>query len=158
MTSAARFFFSMALAMILPGCSGPVSPSLSSTIQINSPLGSLRSESATSSLPVWITEPVVLPDGRVGKNNCTFALPLGYAWDAHPDGGCWEHQAPEGWTRQQSQKIHVPSFPSCGGGPGDATFIRVCRAGGRGQPSPCLIDPITGPNGCARCVINPTCH
>ena len=110
MTSAPRFFVSMALAMILPGCSGPVSPSLSSTVQINSPLGSLRSESATSSLPVWITEPVVLPDGRVGKNNCTFALPAEYQWNAHPEGGCWEHPGPDGWARQQFQKVHIPSF------------------------------------------------
>jgi hypothetical protein len=110
-------------------------------------------------LPRWILKPSVLPVGKVGKNNCTF--PLGHIvpqWNLHPDAGCWEHAGPDGWTRQQFASIHIPSFPSCGGGPGDATAIRVCRAGGAGQPSPCSIDPRTGPNGCARCVINPTCH
>lgn len=111
-----------------------------------------------SGLAAWITEPAALPGGRVGKNNCTFPFPAEYQWDAHPEGGCWERAGPGGWSRQQFQKIHIPNFASCGGGPGDATAIRVCRAGGRGQPSPCLIDPVTGPNGCARCVINPTCH
>lgn len=109
-------------------------------------------------LPAWIVEPSTLPDGRVGENNCTFQLPASYQWDAHSEGGCWEHAGPDGWTRQQFQRVHIPSFASCGGGPGDATAIRVCRAGGQGQPSPCSIDPFTGPNGCARCVINPMCH
>lgn len=158
MNNAVRLFSGVALTMFLFGCSAPVSPSPSSAVQVDSPLGSLLGRPSPSSLPAWITEPATLPDGRVGKNNCTFPLPLDYQWDAHPEGGCWEHPAPDGWSRQQFQKVHIPSFPSCGGGPGDATAIRVCRAGGRGQPSPCLIDPLTGPNGCARCVINPTCH
>jgi hypothetical protein len=77
-------------------------------------------------------------------------------WDFHPDAGCWEHTGPDGWTRQQFQKLHVPKFHECNGGPGDATAIRVCRAGGAGQDSPC--GEKTGPKGCARCVVNPTCH
>ena len=110
-------------------------------------------------LPAWIVAPATLPPGSVGKNNCTF--PFGQTvpqWDFHPDAGCWERPGQDGWTRQQFQKIHIPAFPTCNNGPGDATAIRVCRAGGAGQPSPCSPDSPTGPNGCARCVINPTCH
>ena len=115
---------------------------------------------AAKELPAWIVSPATLPPGRVGKNNCTFGfgdnVPL---WDFHPDAGCWERSGPDGWTRQQNQNIHFESFPSaCGGGPGDATGIRVCRAGAIGQPSPCSLDSTTGPSGCARCVINPVCH
>jgi hypothetical protein len=108
----------------------------------------------------WIVNPATLPEGRIGKNNCTtFPFPSEYQWNLHPDGGCWEHSGPDGWTRVQFQRVHIPSgFASCGGGSGDATAIQVCRAGSRGQPSPCLIDPVTGPRGCARCVVNPTCH
>ena len=157
MTNAVRLFPGIALAIFVFGCSAPVAPSPSSTGQVGSAVGTLQGESSPSSLPAWIIEPATLPDGRVGKNNCTFSFPE-YQWDAHPEGGCWEHPGPDGWTRQQFQKVHIPSFPSCGGGPGDATAIRVCRAGGLGQHSPCLIDPLTGPNGCAGCVINPACH
>lgn len=109
-----------------------------------------------NALPAWIVYPSTLPQGRVGKNNCTFAFgQVVPQWDFHPDAGCWEYQGPDGWTRQQQQKIHVPNFPPCGGGPGDANAIRVCRDGGAGQSSPC---GDTGPNGCAVCVRNPTCH
>jgi hypothetical protein len=114
---------------------------------------------AAGVLADWIVNPATLPEGRVGKNNCTF--PFGQdvpQWDLHPEASCWEHAGPDGWTRQQFQKIHIPQFPSCGGGPGDATAIRVCRLGGQGQPAPCFLNPVTGPNGCARCVVNPTCH
>jgi hypothetical protein len=79
-------------------------------------------------------------------------------WDFHTDAGCWESEGEEGWIRQHFEKIHIPAFPSCGGGPGDATAIRMCRAGGQGQPSLCFIDPVTGPSGCARCLVSPTCH
>jgi len=106
-----------------------------------------------ATLPAWIVSPATLPLGRVGKNNCTF--PFGQTvpqWDFHSDAGCWEYPGPDGWTRQQFEKIHIPAFPACSNGPGDATVIRVCRAGGAGQPSPCSLDVTTGPNGCARCV------
>ena len=110
-------------------------------------------------IAAWILAPPDLPAGWVGKSNCTFLFgPLNARWDFHPEGGCWEHPGPDGWTRQQFQRVHVPSFASCGGGPGDATAIRVCRTGGQGQPSPCPIDALTGPTGCARCVVNPQCH
>jgi len=108
-------------------------------------------------LPAWIVEPSTPPDGRVGKNNCTFAFGQAVPqWDFHPDAGCWEHAGPDGWTRQQYKRIHVPTLPACGGGPGDATGIRVCRA--PGLANPCFMDQVTGPNGCARCVVNPVCH
>ena len=153
----ALIFRAAVLAAVLTGCSAPVSPSSSDAVPAGSTRLSLEA-GAPSSLPLWITEPATLPAGRVGQNNCTFLFVAGAQWDVHPEGGCWEHPAADGWTRQQLQQIHVPAFASCGGGPGDATAIRVCRAGGAGQPSPCLIDRFTGPNGCARCVINPTCH
>jgi len=110
-------------------------------------------------IPSWILNPETLPLGRRGKNNCTFAFEqVVPQWDFHPDAGCWEQPGPDGWTRNQQYKIHIPNFPPCGGGPGDANVIRVCRLGGPGQPQPCFIDPSTGPNGCARCVVNPECH
>ena len=110
-------------------------------------------------LPSWIVEPSTLPSGRVGKNNCTFPFGANVPqWDFHSDAGCWEHSGPDGWTRQQFQRLHVPNFAACGGRPGDATAIRVCRPGGAGQASPCLLDASTGPTGCVRCIVNPTCH
>jgi hypothetical protein len=117
------------------------------------------SASGPAGLPAWILHPAELPEGRVGKNNCTFAFGSNVPqWDFHPDAGCWEHAGPDGWTRQQFRRLHIPNLAACGGGPGDAEAVRVCRVGGAGQPSPCALDPHTGPNGCARCVINPTCH
>ena len=114
---------------------------------------------AASGLPDWILNPATLPPGRVGKNNCTFAFGQDVPqWDFHADAGCWERPGPDGWTRNQQSRVHIPSFRACGGGPGDAEVIRVCRVGGAGQPNPCTLDPLTGPAGCARCVINPTCH
>lgn len=146
------------LMMLIAGCGGedtPTDPLVSGGV-----LGGLGGTQSVRGLPGWIVNPLTLPPGRVGKNNCTFGfgenVPI---WDFHPDAGCWEHVGPDGWTRQQTQRIHFESFPSaCGGGPGDATGIRVCRAGVVGQPSPCSLDTTTGPSGCARCVINPTCH
>ncbi len=111
---------------------------------------------AADELPAWITEPSALPAGLVGTNNCTFPFgPKVPQWDFHPDAGCWEHAGPDGWTRQQFQRIHIPHYAFCGGGPGDATAIRICRA--PGEPNPCFIDELTGPTGCARCVVHPTC-
>lgn len=151
------------ILVLVAACAGAPDTPSSPTPQ---PLGegtvlteSVGADQSATPLPSWILEPSTLPSGRVGKNNCTF--PFGQTvpqWDFHPDAGCWEHTGPDGWTRQQQQSIHIPQFPACGGGPGDATAIRVCRLGGADQPSPCLIDPLTGPAGCARCVINPTCH
>jgi hypothetical protein len=112
-------------------------------------------------LPGWIVNPSTLPPGRVGKNNCKFPFDVNVPkWDFHPDAGCWETDGPGGWTRQQFQRIHVPNLPACGGRPGDATAIRVCRpVVEKVQPPPGCIDGTTSPkSGCARCVVNPTCH
>ena len=69
------------------------------------------------SIPSWILNPATLPPGRMGKNNCTFAFgQVVPQWDFHPDAGCWEHSGPDGWTRQQFQKIHIPNLASCGAG------------------------------------------
>jgi hypothetical protein len=154
--------------VLLTACGGntPVHPTPLGSIQSTATVGGdVRVRPATGVMPVtgvlpsWIVNPETLPPGRAGKNNCTFPFSSAdYQWDFHPDGGCWEHDGPEGWTRKQFQRVHLSNFAACGGGPGDATAIQVCRAGGRGQPSPCLIDPLTGPMGCARCVVNPTCH
>jgi hypothetical protein len=114
-----------------------------------------------SALPDWIVNPSTLPSDRVGKNNCKFEFDVKVPkWDFHPDAGCWETDGPGGWTRQQFQKIHVPNFHACDHGPGDANAIRVCRPpGGKEQPPPGCIDRTTSPrSGCARCVVNPTCH
>jgi len=108
-------------------------------------------------LPDWIVNPATLPPGRVGKNNCKFEFGHeGADLKVHRDAGCWEHEGPGGWTRQQFQKIHVPKLPECNDRSADLTGIRVCRAGGKDQDSPC--GGKTGPTGCARCVANPKCH
>ena len=138
----------------------PTAPALDPSVMDGlQPAAASVAVQTTNGLPEWIVLPDVLPSGLQGRNNCTFSFgPDVPQWDFHPEAACWQRPGPDGWFRQQLQQIHIPSFPACGGGPGDATAVRVCRAGGRGQPSPCLIDPVTGPNGCARCVINPTCH
>ena len=146
------------LALIACGPAGTPVESVETAAE--SEVTTLGVSRAEKGLPAWIISPATLPLGRVRKNNCTFGfgdnVPL---WDFHADAGCWERPGPDGWIRQQNQNIHFESFPSaCGGGPGDATGIRVCRAGGAGQPSPCSIDTTTAPSGCARCVINPVCH
>lgn len=131
-------------------------PATTQTREASAQPATTRTQS-TGQLPDWIVNPPTLPPGRVGKNNCKFQFGVDTPkWDFHPDAGCWEHAGPDGWTRQQFQKIHHPKFPQCNGGPGDGTAIRVCRAGGMGQDSPC--GQKTGPKGCANCVVNPTCH
>ena len=108
-------------------------------------------------IPSWILNPETLPPGRRGKNNCTFAFGQEVPqWDFHPDAGCWERPGPDGWTRNQQYKIHVPQLPNCGGGPGDVSPIRVCQV--PGMANPCPINPTTGPSGCAICVRSFTCH
>lgn len=125
------------------------------------PVHSLADQTTLVGMPRWITEPSEFPEGLKGTNNCTFALGQpGAQWDFHSDGGCWERQGPDGWTRQQQHLVHVPSIVECGGGPGDVSPIRACREGGAGQPGPCPFGPkpITGPNGCALCVAMLVCH
>jgi len=145
------------LVVFLAACANPATPS-SVASQPPAGTGSSLVALSASELPNWIRNPSTLPPGKVGKNNCTF--PFGQnvpQWNFHPNAGCWEQDGEDGWTRQQFQAIHVPNFAPCGGGPGDATAIRVCRVGGAGQPAPCF-DAVTGETGCALCVANPTCH
>ena len=106
-------------------------------------------------IPAWVAHPEVLPAGHQGQSNCTFGS--AGQWDAHPEGGCWEHPGPDGWTREQRNANHFESLGACGGGPGDAAQIRVCRVSDGDQVSPCNGNP-TGPLGCAVCVSVVTCH
>jgi hypothetical protein len=159
MTNAARLSPATVLVILLLGCSAPVSPSASGPVAAVGAGGPLRSISLE--LPPWIAEPAVLPAGLQGTNNCSF--PFGNTsaqWDFHPDGACWEHPAPDGWTRNQQHRVHASSVPLCGGGPGDVSPIRMCRAGGPGQPgpSPACETPQTGPNGCVICIRSVVCH
>ena len=117
----------------------------------------------------WVFSTFNLPSGLRGLNNCTFAFGQDIPqWDFHPDAGCWEHPGPDGWVRQQQYNIHIPSAAACGGGPGDATNIRICRRDDDGlpvfgYPAPCGDRPTpefptTGPNGCSICYRSLVCH
>jgi hypothetical protein len=121
---------------------------------------SLRQTQEAESLPDWVLSPSTFPDGLKGTNNCSFPMVPNTTtvWNQHEDGGCWEHPGPDGWTRQHLNAVHVEELTGCGRQPGDVTTIRVCRAGGEGQVSPCY-GSVTGPRGCAVC-IDPTftCH
>jgi hypothetical protein len=123
-----------------------------------------QSVSAQNGSPAWILNPVDFPQGRMGTTNCTFKFGCGGAdFNAHPDAGCWEKEpTADGWVRQQIFDVHCAQIANCGAAGGDAYAIRVCRAGGGGQASPCLntdgTAKLTGPNGCAVCVANPVCH
>ena len=117
----------------------------------------LLGEDDIALLPAWITDPGTMPEGLMGQNNCTFPLRLSNAqWDHHPDGACWERPGPDGWTRQQLHRVHVAQHAACGGGPADVSPIRVCQA--PDLPNPCNINPLTGVNGCAVCVVEVLCH
>src|SRR5512143_3760689 len=148
---------SMVLAVFALGCSSHDPTPTAVETRANVPF-----VHATNDQPVlaaWITHPEQLPLGLQGRNNCVFPFGQSTAqWDFHPDGACWEHPGPDGWTRQQQYRVHVPSLASCGGRAGDVSPIRVCRTGGAGQPTPCQINPVTGPNGCAVCVAAVVCH
>ena len=148
---AARVCASMVLVVSLGACSSPTSP----LEGITASEGSRSFKTAGSGIPDWVLHPQALPAGLQGQNNCTYAHEG--QWDAHPEGGCWERPGPDGWTRQQTNKNHVDSLPICGGGPGDTALLRVCRAGGEDQISPCDGNT-TGPRGCALCVRVVTCH
>lgn len=157
MTYRVRLCLGIALVALLSSCSSSRSPSTEATDIVD--LRSLPSEAALQLPPAWVTDPAEFPPGQIGTNNCTFAFgQIVPQWNFHPDAGCWERPGPEGWTRQQQHRIHVPHLAACGGGPGDVSPIRVCRPGGAGQPSPCLVNLTTGPNGCAVCVKAFVCH
>ena len=146
-----RVCSALALVVSLAACTNPTSP-LEGTTTGN---GQSASPKAEGGIPAWVAHPEVLPAGHQGKNNCTFGS--GGQWDAHPEGGCWEHPGPDGWTREQRNANHFESLAACGGGPGDVAQIRVCRLGGEDQISPCD-GATTGPLGCAVCVNTVTCH
>lgn len=111
-----------------------------------------------SALPAWILDPAEVPEGLRGQNNCSFAIGQATAeWNYHPDGSCWEHPGPDGWTRNQQYRVHVHALAACGGGAGDVSPIRVCRLPPF-QPNICPETPTTGPLGCAICVRSVTCH
>jgi hypothetical protein len=116
---------------------------------------------AAPSLPDWIANPADIPPGLQGQNNCTFPFgpgATGGIWNYHTDGACWERPGPDEWIRQQQNVVHVPEHAACGGGAADVSPIRICRAGGAGQPTPCDVNPTTGPLGCAICVRSVVCH
>ena len=153
--------------LLLTACTvadGPAAPTQMSVSQSNATPSDIRGVIPPSgilpvngAIPSWLLNPEELPPGRRGKNNCTFAFGQNIPqWDFHPDAGCWERPGPDGWTRQQQSKMHVPEHPDCGGGPADVAPIRVCQA--PGLANPCPINPMTGPNGCALCVRSVTCH
>lgn len=146
------------LATLAMSCASPTSPGVHPTVSMPA---SVDYQIGPPELPAWIADPEVLPAGLQGQNNCTF--PFGNTtvqWDFHPDGACWEHPAQDGWTRNQQHRVHASSVPLCGGGPGDVFPIRMCRAGGAGQPGPSSAceTATTGPNGCVICVRSVVCH
>lgn len=145
----------IAVGILVVSCvpsDSPSTPLEPSTLSLTA-----QSVNEPPAIPAWITDPLVLPAGLRGRNNCTFAFgQVVPQWDFHSDAGCWERPGPDGWTRQQQYRIHVPQLALCGGGPGDVSPIRVCRA--PGLANPCPINPTTGPNGCAICVRSFICH
>jgi hypothetical protein len=153
------------LAIVLAGlslgaCSSPSEPALMS-VAGPSAVQAVAAAVTTPSLPGWIANPTVIPSDLEGRNNCTFPFgpgATGGIWDYHADGACWERPGPDGWTRQQQHLVHVPQHASCGGGPADVSPIRICREGGADQPTPCDVNPTTGPLGCAICVRSVICH
>lgn len=118
----------------------------------------LRSDGIPEENPEWVRVPEVLPEGLRGQNNCLWPFGVAAVWDFHADAGCWERPGPDGWTRQQTHRIHVSANADCGGGAADVAPIRLCREGGAGQIAPCAFHPSTGPQGCAICVRSVTCH
>jgi hypothetical protein len=106
-------------------------------------------------IPAWVSEPSKLPEGLIGKNNCTVGPSLDADFTLHPDGGCWEKAGPDGLVRQQFQAGHLLSVAACNGGPGDVSGIRLC--GEPEQETPC---GVTGPRGCVSCPSNGgiVCH
>ena len=111
----------------------------------------------------WVAQPSTFPIGWMGRNNCTFAIPIAAGsdpvWDAHPEGGCWERPGPDNQTRQALNAVHYNSLAACGGGPGDISGLRLCVADAIGQAPVETICGPTGPGGCAVCEPATTvCH
>ena len=149
MKSAARLVLGMALAGFVYACAEPVAPSRVDNIG-DAAITALDAP-GLASVPPWVVDPLELPSGLQGRNNCLFTFPEHFEqWNVHPEGACWERPVPDGWTRQQLHQVHMDVVPACGGRPGDVSSIRICRPGGANQPSPCPTP--TGPAGCALCV------
>ena len=140
--------------VVFLACAEASAPSESSSMASDLD-GALLAKAVT--IPAWVLNPETLPPGLRGTNNCTFRFGANTTqWNFHEDGGCWERPGPDGWTRQQAHRIHVPELAECNGGPGDVSPIRVCQA--PGLENPCPINPTTGPNSCAQCVRSFNCH
>lgn len=156
-----RCSLGLALALMsVVSCAGPTAPP-NASVAGPTAIGPVELGGGQPPLPAWILEPAAVPEGLRGVNNCTFPFGPNAAdgvWDYHPEGACWERPGPDGWTRQQQNVVHVPQHVLCGGGPADVSPIRICRAGGPGQPTPCDVNPVTGPLGCAICVRSVVCH
>jgi hypothetical protein len=155
MRSPTRLVLGVALATFMVSCSKfrPASPS--------EPSGAGGSGNIDSStVPAWVTDPPLVPEGLRGQTNCTFGFGNpSLQWGFHPDNACWERPGPDGWIRQQQYRIHGTAVALCDGGPGDVYVIRVCREGGAGQPTPfCLGTKTTGPLGCSICVPAAECY
>jgi len=145
----------IALVAFLAACRSPESPV--SLVEATEVASFSHVSSGPPLIPAWLADPDTLPLGLRGRNNCRFSFGQSTAqWDFHPDGACWERPGPDGWTRQQQHRIHVPHLADCGGGAGDVSPIRVCRA--PGEANPCPVNPLTGPTGCALCVRAVACH
>src|SRR5262245_27256864 len=155
MRSPVSAFSAIAFSLFLSACQGPDLPGdLIATSEASS---FSMIQGAPLDIPMWIASPSELPEDLRGRNNCTFAFGQSAAqWDFHPEGACWERPGPDGWTRNQQYRVHVPALAECGGGAGDVSPIRICRA--PGELNPCHINPTTGPRGCALCVLSLACH
>ena len=151
------------LALLLVSSALDVSLSQSKPPAVGTATEEFARVTASQKAPAWITDPASFPQGRRGKNICTFAFGQVVDFSAHPDeAGCWEHKGPEGWVRQQISRVHVAKFSVCSGAAGDIEAIRVCHPDAVGGGAKQMVAPCegkkTGPNGCATCVANPTCH
>jgi hypothetical protein len=137
-------------------CVWPSTPVVPTT----TPGGALRvtdiaARESASELPAWIVNPPALPPGRVGKNNCTFAFGQNVPqWNFHPDAGCWEHAGPDGWTRQQYQKLHIRVSLSAAAVL-EMVCYPVCRAPVR---QPALHEPTYWTERLRCCVVSFVCH
>jgi hypothetical protein len=105
----------------------------------------------------FVTHPADTPPGRIGKDNCTFAVNP-RCTTTREDYACWQHAVGHGgWFRQEVKNLYcpngVPNTP-CANSPASRPFIvsvvRLCRPGGANQVAPCG-GKLTGALGCAVC-------
>ena len=108
----------------------------------------------------WSWAPEELPEGLQGRNTCEPSTLLGIReqWNFHPEGGCWQREAPDGFVRQQLYHVHLFSIGACAGGAGDLDVVRACVLPPLpGQVTPC---GFSATNGCTACppTGTVTCH